>query len=106
MKKRFYSHIVQSSTFFIELDNLHLSDREKAHLLEIIDDSMYHTVLDAILSELSPHDKKVFLEHVAKEDDDKIWEFLHTKVENIETKIKLAADQLTKELHKDIKEVK
>lgn len=106
IKKHFYNHIVSFDSLIIELDHLPLTASEKEHLLEIADSSLYHTVLDAILSELSPEDKRTFLLHLAHEDNDKIWEFLNTKVENIETKIKLAADDLTDKLHKDIKEVK
>lgn len=106
MKKHFYNHIVSFDSLVIALNTLNLSENEKEHLLEIADSSLYHTVLDAILSELSQEDKKTFLLHVAQEDDAKIWDFLNTKVQNIETKITLAADDLTEKLHKDIKEVK
>ena len=44
--------------------------------------------------------------HLASENHDKVWKFLNQKVENIEEKIKKTADELKKELHKDIKEVK
>ncbi|HEV2339502.1 MAG TPA: hypothetical protein VGT05_01910 [Patescibacteria group bacterium] len=106
MKKQFYSHIVSVESLLIALDELSLTPEEKRNLLEIADDSLYHTILDAILSELSPLDKKTFLLHLAKDNHDEIWKFLHNTVENIETKIKLAADDLTEKLHEDIKEIK
>lgn len=102
----FYSRIVSFDTLILALNQLDLTDQEKEHLLTIADSSLYHTVLDAILSELSSEDKKVFLMHLAHDDHDKIWEFLNNKIENIETKIKLTADNLTEKLHKDIKDVK
>jgi len=106
MKKQFYSHIISTDTLVTALETVNVSEEEKKHLLEIAESSLYHTVLDAILSELSPEDKTAFLMHLVRDDHDKTWEFLNTKVQNIETKIKLAADDLTEKLHKDIKDVK
>lgn len=102
MKKKFYSHIIEIDSLIVKLDKINLSKDEKEHLLSLIDSSLYHVVLDAILSELSEKDKKIFLEHLSVDDHEKIWEFLNGKIENIEDKIKKASVDLTKELHKDI----
>ncbi|MBI2337793.1 hypothetical protein HYU95_01285 [Candidatus Daviesbacteria bacterium] len=88
----------------MELDKLNLSLDQKAHLSTLIDSSLHHTVLDAVLSELSPEDKKVFLNHLKEDDKGKIWQFLNEKVDNIEDKIKKAAEDLKSEMHKDLKE--
>ncbi len=90
----------------VELDKMNLEEHEKAHLIALVDSSIQHAILDAILSELSEKDKKAFFEHLSSKDNDKIWSFLNNKVENIEDKIKKAADDLKEELHKDIKEAK
>lgn len=91
---------------FIELDQLDLNDEQRHQLGSLIDANLHHTILDAILTELNPEDKKVFLEYLSKDDHDKIWEHLNSKVDNIEEKIKNAAEQLKKELDEDIKESK
>lgn len=91
-------------TIALRLQYLDMSDEERAHLLGLIDSSLHHAILDAVLSELSETDKKKFLEHVATEEHDKLWEFLNKKVDNIEDKIKDTAEKLTEELHKDIDE--
>lgn len=83
-----------------------MSEEERVHLVSIIDSSLHHTILDAILSELSEEDKKKFLEHVASDDHDKIWKHLNEKVEDIEGKIKKIAESLKKDLHEDIRGVK
>lgn len=106
MKKQFYSHIVSVDTLLLEIDNLGLSEEQKMHLVSLIDSTLYHTILDAILSELSVADKKTFISYLAQDNHDEIWQFLNKKVENIETKVKLAADELTEKMHKDIKEIK
>ena len=104
--KQFYSHLIEIESIVIELDKMDLSDAQKLHLTSLIDSSLHHTVLDAVLSELSETDKKVFLSRLKEGSHSKIWQFLNEKVNNIEDKIKKAADDLTKELHEDLRKVK
>lgn len=102
MKRHFYSHIAETESIIIELNQLELKEEEKRHLISLVESNLYHTILDAILSELSEEDKRVFLEHLSLDDHDKIWGFLNEKIENIEDKIKKASDGLKERLHKDI----
>lgn len=106
MKKQFYSHIVEVDTLYVALDSLEVSEHEKEHLKHLIDSNLYHTILDAILSELSDEDKKAFLTHLATEDHEKTMDFLGKRIDNIEDKIKKTADDLMHELHVDIEETK
>lgn len=105
-KKHFYTHIIDTSTLSLELGEMDLTSEERKHLISLVDSNIHQTILDLVLSELSEEDKKIFLMHVAASDHDKIWKFLKEKTENIEEKIKKAADDLKNELHKDIKEAK
>lgn len=102
--KHFFSHLIEIDSIIIELDKMDLNVEQKTHLANLIDSSLYHVVLDAILSELGPEDKKMFLTHLREEKKDKIWEFLNGRIDNIEDKIKKAADDLKEELHSDLKE--
>ncbi len=104
--KPFYAHLIEIESLTIELDKLDLTSEQKIHLASLIDSSLHHTILDAILSELPDADKRVFLQHLRTNDHQKIWKFLTAKVDNIEEKIKNAADQLKAELHADIKKAK
>lgn len=104
--KTFYSHLIEVESIVLELDKLDLSDEEKIHLASLVDSSLHHTILDAILSELSEEDKKTFLQHVHEDNHDKIWKFLNERVDNIEDKIKKAAEDLKDQLHKDLQEVR
>jgi DNA-directed RNA polymerase specialized sigma24 family protein len=106
MIKHFYSYIIETDSLIAELDEMDLTEAQRSHLEALIDSSLHHTVIDAILSELSEEDKKVFLRHMHTKQYEKLWKHLHTKVEDIETKIQKAANELKKELHKDIREVK
>ncbi|MBI2196335.1 hypothetical protein HYU45_01855 [Candidatus Daviesbacteria bacterium] len=102
--KQFYSHLIEVESLIVELDKLDLTGEQKIHLAGLVDSSLHHTVLDAVLSELSPEDKKAFLYHLRDADHNKIWQFLNTKVNNIEEKIKKAAGDLKEELRKDLRE--
>lgn len=104
--KLFYSHLIEVDSIILELDKMDLSSEERLHLANLIDSSIHHSVLDAILSELSTADKRVFMQHLSEGDHDKIWKFLQEKVDGVEEKIKKAADDLKIELHKDLKEAK
>lgn len=88
----------------LELDELDLSQEQRIHLANLIDSSLHHTILDAVLSELSPQDKKIFLNNLKEDDHSKIWKFLNDKIDNIEEKIKRTAEDLKSELQKDLKE--
>lgn len=103
MSKHFYSHLVELDTLYLELDNHELTDSQKEEIKRLLDESIYHTVLEAVLSELSDEDKKMFLLHLADDDHGKIWEFVNGKVENIEDKIRKAADDIKEKLYEDIK---
>jgi hypothetical protein len=105
-KKYFYTHIVDTSTLTLELADMDLAPKERLHLLSLIDSNIHHEVLDLILSELRETDKKTFLGYLASENHEKVWKFLNQKVDNIEEKIKKTAEDLKKELHKDIQEIK
>lgn len=106
MKTYFYSHLVKIDNLVAELDQMKLSLDEKNHLIELVHTNMHHTVLDTILSELSGEDKKTFLTHLSNDDHDKLWEHLHTSIENTEEKIQKTVDSLIESFRLDIQETK
>jgi len=106
MKKSFYNHLVTIDSLTIELDKIEMSQDEKRHLILLIDSNIHQTVLNVVLSELQGNDKKIFLHHLSSGDHDKAWIHLKGKIENVENKIKKAADEIIKELHEDIKKIK
>lgn len=106
MKKTFYTHLVETESILIKLHEIGLSEEQKIQLIAIVESSLHHTILDAILSEMNDSDKELFLQHIEQDNHDATWEFLNKRVDSIEDKIKKAAADLTKELHNDIEEVK
>lgn len=104
--KYFYSHLIDSTSITIELAEMNLTPEERVHLIALAESNIHHTVLDTILSELPEKDRREFLKQLRDDKHDKIWELLRSRVDNIEDKIKKAADDLKTELHKDIEETK
>ncbi len=103
MAKHFFSHLIEVDTLHLALDGHQLEDDQKEELKRLLDESIYHTVLETILSELSEDDKKIFLSHLMEDEHGKIWEFVNSKVENIEEKIVKASEDIKQKLHSDIK---
>lgn len=106
MKKHFYSHIIEIDSVFVAIDLLEMEKGEREELIAIVESSIHHIVLDTVLSELSEHDKKVFLAHVADENHDNIWSLLQEKTPRIEHKIRKGVDKFKQDLHKDIAKAK
>ena len=104
--KQFYTQIIEIESITTELDKLDLTEEQRLHLATLLDSSLHHTILDAILSELGDQDKRVFLQHLHENDHVKIWGFLNEKVDNIEDKIKKAAEDLKIEMRKDLKKAR
>ena len=105
MTKQFYSHLIEIDSLIIEFKFLDLTSDQKLHLIGIIYSSLHHAILDAVLSQLSEKDKKLFLTHVLFDDHGRVWELLNRKIENVEDKIKKTAEVLKDELKKDIRQV-
>lgn len=104
--KFFYHHLIDIELVIIELDKLDLSNEQKMHLSSLVDSSLHNIILDAILSELSPEDKRSFLYILKEGKSDNTWQFLCERVDKIEDKIKAVAEQFKLQLHKDLQESK
>ena len=105
-QKHFYSHIIETSTLSLALGDVAMTQEQRVHLISLIESNLHHEILDVVLSELSDADKRLFLEHLVADEHDKVWELLNQKVDLVEDKIKKVADEVIKELHKDINEAK
>lgn len=106
MKKHFYSHIIDNEPLMMELGELDLEKEEREELENMMEASLHHAILEAILDELSEEDKQIFLHHITHETHEKVLEHLRGRIEHIEVKIKKTADTMMEELYKDIKSVK
>ncbi len=103
----FYQKYIVIENLVAELNDLNLSEEERAHLSALVDSSLHHAILDEILSNLNEEDKKTFL-HLLNQDpeNEKMVDFLNERIDNIEDKIRKVSTELVKEMHEDVKEVK
>ncbi len=106
MQRYFFSHLVDIQSIHLKLLDLDLEDEEKTELVQLAHDTLHYEIINAILSELSQADKKIFLRQMTLDDQHAIWRFLNKKVANIEGKIKQITDDVVLELHADIQESK
>lgn len=102
----FYTHIVGIEEILVDLDQMDLSEKEKKHLASLIDSSLHHTIIDAILDELPEKEREEFLKYHPRLDHEEIWKFLGTRAKSIEEKIKVVSDELKVKIKQDIKEAK
>lgn len=102
-KKHFYDTIIEIESVYVALEELPISKIEKAELSDLVETQVHHTILDLILSQLSPEDKKRFMHLHGSKKHDEVWELLNSRVEGVEDKITHAVEELKKKLHKDIK---
>lgn len=101
--KHFYSHIVDLDDLHRELDVLEISEHERVHLHGIIESSLHHVVMDAVLSELHDGLKETFLIHVSYDNHDAAWKLLQQSLGDPEETIRIAIDTLKEDLKEDIK---
>lgn len=105
--KIWYQKIITIEPILQELNEMDLSEEERAHLSELLDSSLHHAILDEILSNLKEEDKKLFLKMLdADPENQKLVEFLNEKIDHIDIKVKKVADDLVKEMHDEVREAK
>lgn len=105
MSKIFYDHLIIIEEVIAVLDEHKMSPKERTELLQLMDQTLHHRILDVILTLLPKEHHETFLTrfHKAPHDAGLIL-FLkeHTTV-NIEKKILTEANKTKKELIKLLK---
>lgn len=106
MKKHFYTHLVNTTDITLEIAQLSVGSDERVHLLSLAHANIHSSVVLGVLSNLSPQDKKIFLENLSNEEHDKTWNHLREKIKDAEGEIKKIIDKTVRELLEDVKKVK
>jgi hypothetical protein len=105
MSKIFYDHLVIREEIDFELNRYHISAVEKDEIIDIIDQTLHHHILNVILNYLpkDKHDEFITKFH-SSPGDETLIEYLkiHAHPE-IETEIKKQAAKVKKEILADIK---
>ena len=108
MSKIFYDHLVLREEIIVVLDQHELSTEEREELVQLVDETLHHQVLDTILTHLpaEKHEEFLALFHQAPHDL-QLLEYLKTETKiDIEGKIKETAAKTKKELLGEIKRAK
>ncbi|OGH11684.1 MAG: hypothetical protein A3B38_03275 [Candidatus Levybacteria bacterium RIFCSPLOWO2_01_FULL_36_13] len=104
--KHFYSHLIQSTDITLEIAELDIQKQERVNLLSLFEVNIHASVVSAVLDELSPEDKKIFLKHLSEGNHKKLWQHLNQKIKNANRKIENTIKRVKKELLEDIQEAK
>ena len=108
MSKIFYDRLVLREEISVELDRYRFSVEEREELVQIIDETLHHHVLDVIFTHLPKEKHPEFLKkfHAAPHDE-KLLEYLRTETTlDIEKEIKSRAKSAKKVLLEQIKRAK
>lgn len=100
MSKIFYDHLVLREEVTIELDKYNLAREEREELIQLVDETLHHQVLNTILTHLPKEKHREFLEkfHQAPHDE-KLLDY----IKNFEEEIIKTAKKIKSELLSEIK---
>ena len=101
MGQLFYDHLIDSHYLYNEIELLDLEPEVHLEIIQNIDSTIHHQIIEIILVDLSPTDQKEFLQLLAqKPHDPSILDYLKTKILGIEQKIISHGEQLQYQLLK------
>lgn len=109
MNSLFYDHLIGFEEVVSVINEHKLSPKKRQELLELIDNTMHHHILDEILTHLPYEKHKTFLDHLTRDPHDPgILLFLKQEIVviDIEKAIKKRAKGVKKELLAEIKKAK
>jgi hypothetical protein len=106
MSDYFYAHIIDNDDIHHQLDILDITDKEKNHLLLIVESSMHHIIVDVLLTEMiKDHHKELFLKHLVDDNHKEIWKVLKSSINSPEEKIIKAVEEMKNDLLTDIRKL-
>ena len=104
MSKIFYDHLVYREEIIAELDKHRISIEEREELVQLVDETIHHHVLDAILSNLPKEKHEDFLVRFHNTPfDDRLLDYLKKEIKDIEKIIQQEAKKIKVELLAEIK---
>lgn len=98
-------HFVKKSKTLESLQKSKLEETEKAKLAEIIVLIYHQKLLNRFLDNLNEDDKRILLEMLSQERSAESVDFLHEKIEKIESVVELALLETEDELALDLEEL-
>ncbi|MCL4397733.1 hypothetical protein M1403_01755 [Patescibacteria group bacterium] len=104
MKKIFYDHLTETREITAEIDRYKIDVIEREELIRLVDENMYHRILDVILINLRPEKHEEFLTkfHRAPHDPN-LMEYLKAEITDIEKLITVEAKKVRAEILAEIR---
>jgi len=99
MKKVFWDHLIEIEEISIAIDKQAIGKKEKEKLLRVVYQTFDMHILTTVLSHLPKEKHPKFLDYFSKKPDHpQILSLLTKEVQDIEEKIKIAAQKIKKEI--------
>jgi hypothetical protein len=107
MNKLFWDRLIHFDELIHELKQLPFSSEEQEELIEMIDSTYHHHILEEILSALPKDEHERFMQMLAgRPDDEQILVYLVRFVPDIEARIKNRSLQVREILRSEIQETR
>ena len=107
MSKLFWDHLIHFDELIHELKQLPFSSEEQAELIELVDSTYHHHILEEILSALPRKEHDRFMQMLSERpDDQEILVYVMRFVPDIEARIKNRSIQVRDILRHEIYDTK
>lgn len=105
MSQVFYDHLIIIDEVTTELDSYNLTSAERQTIIDLIDQTLHHRILDIILSSLPADKHEDFLSRLHRAPyDRKLLDYLRAETGiDIETEIKKEAQKVKQEILTEIR---
>lgn len=105
MSKIWYDHLVVIEEITSHLDQFEVDPEEKQELIDLIDQTLHHHVLNVLLNHLpNEHHYEFIASFHTNPADEKLLDYIKSKVQvNIEEEVRKQATRIKKEILNEIK---
>lgn len=107
MNRKFFDHLIIREEIVAELNLHNLAPLERDEILDIIDQTFHHHILDLILTHLPrEHHEEFLVQYYSAPHNPELLDYLKSHVSDVEDKIINQASQITSEILSDIRKSK
>ncbi|MFC1656775.1 hypothetical protein ACFL14_02355 [Patescibacteria group bacterium] len=105
-RKTFFSHLLDTDQLITMVERLLEIEEEKLEILDMIDSTLHHRVVDKILHELDQGHHETFMSEYSRDPgNEELLFFLQKHIPNIEEKIQSESKDAQASLFEDIKKL-
>ncbi|MFH1749996.1 MAG: hypothetical protein ABH837_03870 [bacterium] len=105
-RKTFFSHLLDTDQLIMMVERLLEIEEEKLEILDMIDSTLHHRVIDKVLDELDDRHHELFMTEYSRDPgNEELLYFLKKHIPDIEDKIQLESKATQSSLFEDIKKL-